>query len=106
IPAAAHLASFRLERVDQPEFFGGGPAGIVRLQDGKIPRGSMVEVETRTVNPVGLRELVFPGVCHSARPAYEEETSRSPTRSKPYGERCPQPLDPPFAPRRAGTRRP
>lgn len=53
--APAHLTGFHVDRVDRPDLFHWSQEGIVALTDGKVPAGTVVECESRTVDPERLR---------------------------------------------------
>lgn len=55
--APAHLTAFRMDRVDRVDLFRWSQDGIVAMADGKVPAGTVVEVESHTVDPERLREL-------------------------------------------------
>ena len=53
--APAHLTGFHMDRVDRLDLFRWSQEGIVAMADGKVPAGTVVEVESRTVDPERLR---------------------------------------------------
>lgn len=66
----AHLVSFRLETIDRPEFFRWGQAGILRLTRGKVPRQTILEAQSHTLDPVALRDGAFRSTGNYALPRF------------------------------------
>jgi hypothetical protein len=66
MPVPAHLTRFRVGSVNRLDFFGWAQFGIVRMIDRTIPAGTVIDSESRTVDPERLRSLPF-----AARPGSE-----------------------------------
>jgi hypothetical protein len=60
VPAPPHLVRFRIGRVDQANFFAWGHDRILRLAQRKTPSGTVVETESRAVDPRLLAAVRFP----------------------------------------------
>lgn len=60
LPAPAHLARFRVGAVNLPDFFAWGQDGIVRMAQRRIPPGTVIDTEARTIDPHRLLAVEFP----------------------------------------------
>jgi hypothetical protein len=68
IPMPSHPVRFRVGSVNRLDFFGWAQLGIIRMTDRTVPAGTVIDTESRTVDPEGLRSLAFP-----ARPENPED---------------------------------
>jgi transglutaminase-like putative cysteine protease len=59
VPTPPHLLRFRIGRVNRADFFAWGQEGILRMTRRKTPEGTVVETESRTVDPRQLGGLHF-----------------------------------------------
>ncbi len=60
IPMPPHPVRFRVGSVNRLDFFGWAQRGIIRMTDRTVPAGTVIDTESLTVNPEGLRSLPFP----------------------------------------------
>jgi transglutaminase-like putative cysteine protease len=65
VPAPAHLERFRVGQVNRPDFFAWAQADILRFARRRLPPGTVVETESRTVDPRRLLALDL-----APRPSY------------------------------------
>jgi transglutaminase-like putative cysteine protease len=70
VPAPAHLARFRVGRVDRPDFFAWGPDSILRMSGRKVPSGIVVETESHIVDVRLLAGTAFPTGLTDDRSCY------------------------------------
>ncbi len=70
--APAHATGFRMDRVDRTDLFRWSQEGIVAMSDGKVPAGTIVEVESRTVDPERLRALGAESRSTRTLPVYRD----------------------------------
>jgi hypothetical protein len=75
LPTPAHLASFRLGRVDRPDFFGWMHEGVLRLRDRPVPAGVTLDTECHTIDPDRLAQLDF-GTNPRANPCWLQLPAR------------------------------
>ena len=59
LPVPAHLTRLRVGSVNRLDFFGWAQYGIVRMVGRTVPSGTVIESESRTVDPERLREIPF-----------------------------------------------
>jgi hypothetical protein len=55
VPVPPHLVRFKVGSVDRLDFFGWAQLGIVRMVGRTVPAGTMIDSESRTVDPEVLR---------------------------------------------------
>ncbi|HEX3448830.1 MAG TPA: transglutaminase domain-containing protein, partial [Isosphaeraceae bacterium] len=69
IPIPPYAHSFRIDLVDRPDFFRFSQPGILiyRINTG-LPRQTVLDSRSHTVDPEGLRDLRFPAHCTYAHP--------------------------------------
>jgi transglutaminase-like putative cysteine protease len=65
-----HLERFALGRVDEPRFFAWAQPAILGVNDGKVPRNTVLRTRSRCVDPALLTALSFPEVTRYAMPQY------------------------------------
>jgi transglutaminase-like putative cysteine protease len=59
IPMPPHPVRFRVGSVNRLDFFGWAQRGIIRMTDRTVPAGTVIDTESLTVDPEGLRALPF-----------------------------------------------
>ena len=59
MPVPTHLTRFRVGSVNRPDFFGWAQFGIVRMTGRTVPAGTVIDSESRTVDPERLGSLAF-----------------------------------------------
>ncbi len=77
LPSPAHLTGFRIDRVDRCDLFRWSQEGVVAMGDGKVPVGTVVEVESRTVDPELLRTAAAPPRYPPTLPVYRDASAVS-----------------------------
>jgi protein-glutamine gamma-glutamyltransferase len=60
IPMPPHPLRFRVGSVNRLDFFGWAQLGIIRMTDRTVPAGTVIDIESFTVDPAGLRSIAFP----------------------------------------------
>lgn len=60
LPIPAQIARLRVGSVDQPDFFGWAQEGIVKMQGRTVPAGTLIDVESFTVDHSELGSVEFP----------------------------------------------
>lgn len=60
LPTPAHLARFRVGRVNRADFFGWAQPGIVRMAKRSMPSGTVIDTVCHTVDPSRLSGVHFP----------------------------------------------
>jgi protein-glutamine gamma-glutamyltransferase len=71
IPLPPYAHGFRIDRVDRPDFFRFSQPGILiyRINTG-LPRQTVLETRSHTIDPAALRDLRFPTGCAYAHPKF------------------------------------
>ncbi len=72
LPVPPHLTRLRVGSVNRLDFFGWSHDGIVRMVGRTVPSGTVIDSESRTVDPERLRQVPL-----FARPDYPEDHSIS-----------------------------
>jgi transglutaminase-like putative cysteine protease len=76
LPVPAQLDRFRMGSVDRPDFFGCAQDGILRMVGRTIPAGTVIETESRVVDPKLLARIELP--------SWQDSTLRDHGRSDQY----------------------
>lgn len=58
LPTPAHLRGFRVGKLNEPSFFAWAQPGIVRLADRNVPKATIFEVETGSVDYASLADYL------------------------------------------------
>ena len=59
IPTPSYLSRFRMGRVNKPDFFGWGEAGIIKLAKRTVPAGALIETVSALPDREALRRTQF-----------------------------------------------
>ena len=59
LPVPPHLTRLRVGSVNRLDFFGWAQFGIIRMVGRTVPSGTVIDSESRTVNPGRLRQMPF-----------------------------------------------
>jgi protein-glutamine gamma-glutamyltransferase len=59
LPIPAHVTRLRVGSVNRPDFFGWAQAGLLRMVERTVPAGTVIDTESRTLDPRRLRSIEF-----------------------------------------------
>ena len=66
LPVPPHLSRFRIGQVNRHDFFGWSHEGMMRMIGRTVPAGTVIDAESRTVDPDRLRAVSFPLSSYAA----------------------------------------
>jgi len=70
LPVPSHVTRLRVGSVNRPEFFGWAQAGLLKMVERTVPAGTVIDTESRAIDPRRLRSIQFEEPSRAASGRY------------------------------------